>query len=169
MWCPGWDPETARGPWVKTKEFWIKYGLWLRIMGHSQFISCDKWAMVMFLFFLLLLLTQSCPILCDPIESSTPGIPVLHHLPKLAQTQVHWDSDAIQSSHPLSVVPFSSCFQPSKGPASGPFLMSQLFASGGQSIGVSASASVLPMNIQDWFPLGLTRLISLQSKGLSRV
>ena len=54
-------------------------------------------------------------------------------------------------------------------PASGSFLMSQLFASGGQSIGVSASTSVLPMNIQDWFPLGLTTLISLQSQGLSRV
>ena len=54
-------------------------------------------------------------------------------------------------------------------PASGSFPMSQLFASGGQSIGVSASASVFPMNIQDWFPLGLTDLISLQSKGLSTV
>ena len=65
-----------------------------------------------------------------------------------------------------SVVPFSSCFK--SFPASGSFLMSQLVASGGQSIGVSASASVLPMNIQDWFPLGLIDLISLQSKGLSR-
>ena len=66
-----------------------------------------------------------------------------------------------------SVVPFSSC--PQSFPASGSFQMSQLFASGGQSIGVSASASVLPKNIQDWFPLGWTGLISLQSKGLSRV
>ena len=66
-----------------------------------------------------------------------------------------------------SVVPFSSCLQ--SFPASGSFPMSQLFTWGGQSIGVSASASVLPMNIQDWFPLGLTGLISLQSKGLSRV
>ena len=65
------------------------------------------------------------------------------------------------------VVPFSSCLQ--SFPASGSFQMSQFFASGGQSIGVSASASVLPMNIQDWFALGLTGLISLQSKGLSRV
>ena len=65
------------------------------------------------------------------------------------------------------VIPFSSC--PQSFPASGSFQMSQLFASGGQSIGVSASASVLPMNIQDWFPLGLTGWISLQSKGLSRV
>ena len=74
-----------------------------------------------------------------------------------------------QWCHPTissSVVPFSSCLQ--SFPASGSFPMSQLFASGGQSVGVSASASVLPMNIQDWFPLGWTGLI-LQSKGLSRV
>ena len=66
-----------------------------------------------------------------------------------------------------SVVPFSSCLQ--SFPASGSFPMSQFFTSGGQSIGASASASVLPMNIQDWSPLGWTGLISLQSKGLSRV
>ena len=66
-----------------------------------------------------------------------------------------------------SVIPFSSHLQ--SFPASGSFQMSQLFTSGGQSIGVSASTSVLPMNIQDWFPLGWTGWISLQSKGLSRV
>ena len=65
------------------------------------------------------------------------------------------------------VVPFSSCLQ--SFPPSGSFLMNQLFTSGSQSIGALASASVLPMNIQDWFPLGLTDLISLQSKGPSRV
>ena len=74
-----------------------------------------------------------------------------------------WHHPTISSS----VVPFSSCLQ--SFPASGSFQMSQLFASGGQRTGASASASVLPMNIQDWFPLGLTGLISLQSKGLSRV
>ena len=63
-----------------------------------------------------------------------------------------------------SIIPFSSCLQ--SFPASGSFLMSRLFTSGGQSIGASASASVLSMNIQDWFPLGLTGLTSLQSKGL---
>ena len=66
-----------------------------------------------------------------------------------------------------SVIPFSSCLQSFS--ASGSFPMSQFFASGGQSIGTSASASVLPMNIQDWFPLGWTGWISLLSKGLSRV
>ena len=73
-------------------------------------------------------------------------------------------------SHPTissSVIPFTSCLQ--SFPASGSFSMSQLFPSGGQSIGASASASVLPMNIQDWFPFGWTGWISLQSKGLSRV
>ena len=68
---------------------------------------------------------------------------------------------------PSSVVPFSSC--PQSFPALGSFQMSQLFASGGQSIGVSASASVLPVNTQDWSPLGWTGCISLQSRGLSRV
>ena len=75
-----------------------------------------------------------------------------------------------QWCHPTissSVVPFSSC--PQSFPASGPFQMSQLFASGGQSIGVSASISVFPMNIQDWSPLGWTGWISLHFKGLSRV
>ena len=75
-----------------------------------------------------------------------------------------------QWCHPTissSVVPFSSCLQ--SFPASGSFPMSQFFTSGGQSTGFSASASVLPMNIQNGFPLGLTGLISLQSKGLSRV
>ena len=75
-----------------------------------------------------------------------------------------------QWCHPTissSVIPFSSCLQ--SFPASGSFQMSQFFTSGGQSIGVSASASVLPVNIQDWFPLGLTGWICVQSKGLSRV
>ena len=75
-----------------------------------------------------------------------------------------------QWCHPtisFCVVPFSFCLQ--SFPATGPFLMSPHFTSVRQSIGASASASVLPMNIQDWFPLGLTGLISLQSKGLARV
>ena len=109
--------------------------------------------------------TQTCPTLCDPMDCSTPGFPVHHQLPELAQTHVHWVSYAIQLSHP--VLPFSSCLQ--SFPASGSFPMSQCFASRGQSIGVSASPSVLPMNIQDWFPLGLTGWITLQTKGLSRV
>ena len=86
---------------------------------------------------------------------------ISHSLLKLMSIE-----SVIPSSH-LPVIPFSSCLH--SCPASGSFLMSQLFSSGGQSSGASASAWVLPMNIQDWFPLGLTGLISSQSKGLSRV
>ena len=109
---------------------------------------------------------QSCPTLCDPMNCSTPGLPVHHQLLESTQTHVHWVSDAIQPFQ-SSVVSFYSC--PHSFPASGSFQMSQLFASGGHSIGVSASISVLPMNTQDWSPLGWTGWISLQSKGLSRV
>ena len=100
------------------------------------------------------------------MECSTPGSSLLHYLLEVAQTHVHWGGDAIQPSHPLLSL-FSFCLQSFL--ASGSFSISRVFASGGQSIGTSASASVLPMNTQDWFPLGLTGLISLQSKGLSRV
>ena len=100
------------------------------------------------------------------MDCSTPGFLLLHHLPELAQTHVHQVGDAIQLLHP-SIVPFSSCLQ--SFPKSGCFLMSWLFTSGGHIIGVSASASVLPVNIQDWFPLGLTDWISLLSEGLSKV
>ena len=100
------------------------------------------------------------------MDCSMPGFPVLHQLLELAETQVHWVGDAIQPSH-LLVIPFSSCLQ--SFPASGYFPMSQFFASGSQSIGASASAPVLPMNIQGWFPLGWTGWISLQSRGLARV
>ena len=103
----------------------------------------------------------SCVQLCDPKDWSTPGFPVLHYLLELAQTHVHWVSDAIQPS--LSSP--SPAFYLSQHQA-GSFPMSQLFVSGGQSIGASASASVLPVNIQGWFPLELTGLISLQSKWL---
>ena len=108
---------------------------------------------------------QSCPTLCYPMDSSTPVFPVLHQLLEPAQTCVHWVGDALQPSHP-PVIPFSSCLQSFL--ASGSFQMCQFFSSGGQSIGVSVSASVLPVNIQDWFPLERIGLI-LQFKGLSRV
>ena len=108
---------------------------------------------------------QSRPTLCDPMGCSTPGFLVFQHLPDSVQTNVHWVSDAIQPSHPLSS--FSFCLQSFSG--SGSFPIYWLSASGGQSMGVSASASVLSNNIQGWFPLGLTDLISLLSKKLSRV
>ena len=94
------------------------------------------------------------------------GLPGHHQLPELIQTHFHWIGDAIQPSHPL-LSPSPPALNLSQHQVL--FIMSQLFTSGGQSIGASASASVLPMNIQDWFPLGLTGWISLQSKGFSRV
>ena len=92
-----------------------------------------------------------------PCPSPTPGV-----YPNPSPLS-WWCHPTISSS----VIPFFSC--PQSFPASGSFQMSQLFASGGQSTGVSASASVLPKNIQDWSPLGWTGWISLQSKGLSKV
>ena len=102
---------------------------------------------------------QSCLTLCDPMECSMPGLPIHYQLPKFTQTRVHWVDDAISSS----VVPFFSCLL--SFPASGSFQMNQLFTSGGQSIGISVSTSVLPMNTQEWSPLGWTGWLSLQSKG----
>ena len=110
--------------------------------------------------------THSCPTLCNPKDRSTPGLPVHHQLLEFTQTHVHRVGDAIQPYHPLS------CPSP---PAPNPSQHQGLFQWvnsspwGGQSIGVLASASVFPMNTQDWSPLGWTGWISLQSKGLSRV
>ena len=91
---------------------------------------------------------QLCTILCNPVDCSTPGLPVPHHLPEFAQVHVHqWCCPAISSSDTL----FSFC--PQSFPASGTFPVSFLFASYDQNTGTSASASVLPMNIQGWSPL----------------
>ena len=111
------------------------------------------------------LVTQSCPRLCGPMAQHTrppcPSPTPRDYSNSCPSSQ--WCHPAISSS----IIPFSSC--PQSLPASGSFPMSQLFTWGGQSIGVPASASVLPMNTQDWSPLGWTGWISLQSKGLSRV
>ena len=107
---------------------------------------------------------QLCPTLCDTMDCSTPGFPIHHQLPDLTQTHVHQVSYAIQPLHPL---PFFSCLQ--SFPASRSFPMSQLFTSGGQSIGASTSASALQVSIPGRFSLELTSLISLLFKGLSRV
>ena len=99
------------------------------------------------------------------MDCHTPDFPVLHYLLEIAQTHVHWVDDAIQLSYPLSPPsPPASIF-----PSIRVFPTSLFFTSHGQSIGASASASILPMNIQGWFPLGFTGLISLLSKGCSRV
>ena len=110
--------------------------------------------------------TQSCPTLCNPMNCSTPGLPVNHQHLELAQTHVHRVGDGTQPSHPLSS-PSPPAFSLSQH--QGVFPMSQFFESGSQSIGALVLASVLPINIQDGFPLEWTGWISLQSKGLSRV
>ena len=109
---------------------------------------------------------QSCPTLCDSMICSTPGLPVHHQLPEFTQTHAHRVGDAIQPSHPL-LSPSPPAPNPSQHQNS--FPKSQLFTWGGQSMGVSTIASVLPMNTQDWSSLEWTGWISLQSKGLSRV
>ena len=114
----------------------------------------------------VLSLQFSCSVVSNSLQShglQHARLPCPSPTPGACSNLSSWCHPTISSS----VVPFSSCLQYS--PASGSFPMSQFFASGGQSIGVSASASVLPMNTQDWFPLGWTGWISLQSKGLSRV
>ena len=111
------------------------------------------------------LVTQSCLTLCDPMNCSMPGLPVHHQLLESTQTHVHWVGDVIQPSHPLS-----SPYPPAPSPSQHQGLFQWINSAwGGQSIGVSASASVFPVNTQDWSPLGWTGWISLQSKGLSRV
>ena len=118
-------------------------------------------------------ITESCPNLSSATDCSTPGFSVHHQLQELNEIHVH-DDHVMPSHNPkwwchptisFSVIS-SSCIQ--SFPVAGSFQMSQLFTSGGQSIGVSASTSVLAMNTQDW-SLGWTGWIFLQSKGLSRV
>ena len=136
---------------ASTRRNYMLYLLWIyKISAYNPFVVV-QWL--------------SCVRLCDLMDYSMPGFPLLPYLLDLAQTHVLWVGDAIQPSHPLSS-PSPPTLQ--SFTASGSFL-SWLLASGGQSIGASASASVLPVGIQGWFPLGLTGLISLQSKGLSRV
>ena len=108
---------------------------------------------------------HSCPTLCDPMDRSTPGLPAITNsqsLLKLTSIESVMPSNQLILCHPLLLL--ASIF-----PSIRVFQMRKFFPSGGQSIGISATASVLPMNIQDWFPLGLTGWISSQSKRLSRV
>ena len=132
----------------------------------KKLIECWIWGKKACNFFLMKFssVAQLCLTLCDPMNCSTPGFLSINNPWRNSNScsLSQWCHPTISSS----VVPFSSCLQ--SFPASGSFQINQFFASGGQSIAVSASASVFPMNIQDWFPLGWTGLISLQSKGLSR-
>ena len=105
---------------------------------------------------------QSCSTLCNPMNYSTPGLPVPHHLPKFAQ--VHVQESVISPNHLIFL-----CLTLLLPSVFARIPMSQLFTSGDQNTGVSASASVLPTSIQGWFPFRLTSLISLLFKGLSKV
>ena len=113
---------------------------WCYVLPYTIRLSCSSCSAA-----------QSCLTLCNPMDSSTPGFLIHHQLQELAQTQIHWVGDAIQPTYPLlsRSPPAFSLFQ-RQG------LFHQFFTTGGQSIGASASASVLPMNIQGVFPLRLT-------------
>ena len=108
---------------------------------------------------------QLCPTLCNSMDHSTPGLPLHHHLLEFTQIHVHWVGDAIRPSHPLSS-PFPPTFNLSQNQGIFKWVSSSHQVA---KVLVPASTSVLSMNIQDWFPLGLTGWISLQSKGFSRV
>ena len=162
----GWTPTTKRiNYWYKQLLVWTSKALCC--MGEAslknpRFHSYDRLKRI-----------SSVQFNCSVVSNS-----LRPHEPQYARTPCPLPTPKVHSNpcpssrwcHPTissSVVPFSSC--PQSFPASGSLQMSQLFSSGGQSIGISASTSILPMNTQDWSPLGWTGWISLQSKGLSRV
>ena len=132
-----------------TQESHLTFLILVNMIGHSvQFSS----------------VTQSCLTLCNPMNHSTPALPVHHQLLESTQTHVHRVGDATQPFHPLlSPSPPALNLSQHQG------LFQRVSSSSGQSIGVLALALVFPMNTQDWSPLGWTGWISLQSKGLSRV
>ena len=129
---PGIEPASLMSPTL---------ALWLHHLGSPINMYSAQFSSV----------AQLCLTLCNPMNCSTPGLPDHHQLLEFTQTHVHWVGWCNPAISP-SVIPFSSCLR--SFPTSGSFRMSQFFASGGQHIGISASKSVLPMNTQDWFPLG---------------
>ena len=123
---------------------------WVLIARIGVYDQCTNTRIENLIFILFSSVAQSCLTLCHPMDCSMPGLPVHHQFLEFTQTHVQ----SCRRCHPTissSVVPFSSCLQSFS--ASGSFPMSQFFTSGGQSIGVSASTSVLPMNSQDWSPI----------------
>ena len=134
-----------------------------------KFCLLQKWSLMALNDYLCLCfcsVAQLCLTLCHFMDWSTPGFPVCHHHPEFAQTHVHWASDAIQ---PSCLLLSSSILLLSIFPSFRVFSNDSALRIRWSSIGPSGSALVLPMNFQDWFPLGWTGQISLQSKGLSRV
>ena len=136
-----------------------------KVRKYGDSYTCEFFSFLPLTFHLVIVQLFSRVLLCDPMFYSMPGFPVLHSPRAYSNScPLSWWCHLTISS---SVAPFSPC--PQFFPASESSQMSRLFASGGQNIGALASASVLPMNIQDWFPLGLTALISLLSRGHSGV
>ena len=154
-----WMPTIARLSWVQGYTLEINEDIQMRTEAIcSEFAIAREWATITYIFVIIVVvesLSKSNFVTSWTVEHQAPG---LHYLLAFAQIHIHWVGDATAL--------FSFCLQ--LFPASWSFPMSWLFASGGQSFGASASATDLPMNIQGWFPLGLTGLI-LRSKDLSRV
>ena len=131
--------------------FWFHFKGYLVIIGIKQDCCCS--------------VTQPCLTLCNLMDCSMAGFPVLHKLPELVQTHFHWVNDAIHTFHPLlPPSPPALILSQHQG-----LFQSWLFALHSQSTGTSASASACPVNFQGWFPLGYTGFISLLFKRLSRV
>ena len=153
-------------PWIyDTLDLWSKvfYDLWT-----SQLPGKLKDLGLLLHFNQFNSVSQSCPTLCNPMNCSMLGLPVHHQLLELTQTHVHRVSDAMQPSHPLSP-PFPAAFNLSQHHGLFQWVSSSHQVAKVLELQYWAPASVLPMNIQDWFPLGWAGWISLQSKGLSRV
>ena len=151
-------------PWSLCSEYWV-----LSQLSHSLLSPSSRGSLVPLHFLPFSSVQFSHSVTSDslwPNRLQHTRLPCPSPTPRVCSNSCplsQWGQQTIS----FSVIPFSSCLQ--SFPASGSFQMSQFFTSGDQSIGVSASTPVLPMNIQNWFPLGLTYLISLQSRRLSRV
>ena len=141
----GWKKHQAELSFNKylLNDWTYEKGFWKRNWFSTSMFSAVQVSPV----------AQLCPTLCDPMNHSTPGLHVHHQLLEFTQTHVHRVGDAIQPSHPLQS---PSPPAPKSLPASGSFPMGQLFTWSGQSTGVSALASFLPKNTQDWSPLEWT-------------
>ena len=145
-------------------RFWCFVVVWLWLSSQAFFSLWSKHINSLQLILLLLFsiqfssVTQSCPTLCHPMDCSTPGFPVHHQLPELTQTHVHWVGDAIQPSH-LLLSPSPPAFNLSQ--YQGLFKWVSSLPQVAKELEFQVLASVLPMNIQNWFPLEWTGLISL--------
>ena len=159
----GFGRLQSRGSqWLRVRNDWSNLAhMSIQYYMFSTFLLPSLWSFFNNCVFVVVVQSLNCVWLCDPMNYSRLGLPCSPLFPR-----VHSNSFLLsQCCHPTIVASASLCLSQHQGI----FPMNQFFTSGGQSIGASTSASVLPVNIQDWFPLGLTGLISLQFRGLSRV